>query len=263
MTTIATISIGDDLLDGTIADANSQWLCKRITSLGRVVALHLVVGDDADQVVVAVEQCVQLGFTIIILTGGRGISSRSATLEALSGFSGRARAYDAGLLEKLREGYLRLFRGNRTDYAELDQARRELASIPVGSHIWASEPGLIPGVLLKLDKIDLISLPGDAHEFQAIFLQWVEPYLLKSLAPVVTARREIRTTFRDSGLLQPVLARIHHEFPSVTSEIVSCGSGEPNPITVILQTREARESEAGQMLDKATALLYLGQERFV
>jgi molybdopterin-biosynthesis enzyme MoeA-like protein len=263
MTTIATISVGDDLLAGMIDDGNSHWLSRRITSLGCIVGLHIVVGDKVEQVVAEVEQCVLQGFSVVIITGGRGLSSHTVTLEALSRFSGRSRAYDAGILENLRQWYLQLFRAHRTDYAELDLPRRELASIPLGSMILAGEPGVVPGVLLSLEKVDLISLPGDSRELQAIFLQWVEPYLLKSLVPPSIARREVRTTFHDPGLLEPVLARVHHEFPSVTSSIISPGSSGSNLITVILQAKGSSESEAAQMLDKAMALLYLGQERFV
>ena len=69
---IEIISVGNELLSGTIANTNAQWISAQITKAGGIVKRITTLGDWHEEISSAIKDSVRRGPDLLILTGGLG-----------------------------------------------------------------------------------------------------------------------------------------------------------------------------------------------
>ena len=127
---IELLSIGNELLSGTIANTNAQWISSKITQAGGLVKRITTVGDNISEISAAAKESIQRSPDWLIVSGGLGPTYDDKTLRGLSTALGQELALDPEALEMLRKSYAR---NPATRNYELNDIRLKMARIPRGS----------------------------------------------------------------------------------------------------------------------------------
>src|ERR687897_15157 len=104
---IEIISVGNELLSGTIANTNAQWISAQITKAGGTVKRITTLGDWDKEISSAIKDSIQRGPDWLILTGGLGPTYDDNTLRGLSSALGQRLKLDTRAVEMLRRSYAR------------------------------------------------------------------------------------------------------------------------------------------------------------
>ena len=82
------VSVGTEILLGSLVDTNTAWLSQRLAALGVAVYRHTTVGDNTERLVAAFSEAATRA-NLVISTGGLGPTSDDLTNEALGQATGR------------------------------------------------------------------------------------------------------------------------------------------------------------------------------
>jgi molybdopterin adenylyltransferase len=150
--TLAIVTVSDTRTPET--DVNRQYIERRMTELGHVVAAYRLIKDEPDQVAAALDELAALpDVRIILFNGGTGISPRDTTYDVIS-----------RLLEKTLPGFGELFR--MVSYQEVGAAAmlsRATAGVYKRTLVF-SMPGSPNAVEVALEKLILPELNHLAWE---------------------------------------------------------------------------------------------------
>ena len=183
--TVEIICVGNELLIGKTLNTNAQWLAKRITNLGLTTRRVTVVGDDIDEISVAIQEAIQRSPSFLLTTGGLGPTFDDKTLEGLAKALGRRIEVNEEALKMVKEKYLSYAREGRMETPELTPARVKMAKLPEGAAPLPNPVGTAPPVVMKQENVTVIALPGVPSEMKSIFDESVAS-LMKQVARDVT-----------------------------------------------------------------------------
>jgi nicotinamide-nucleotide amidase len=189
--TAETIAIGTELLMGGRSDSNSLFIADELAKLGIVVRFKSVVGDERQDIVMALHTAVKRSH-MIVMTGGLGPTVDDCTREAIAYATGRRLGRRKEALDSLTS---RLAQWGRIP----NRAQLRQAMIPVGAIVLKNPVGSAPGFCLKWRKVLIISLPGVPGEMEEIMFQEVLP-LLRAESSVAGREPVVRLVFHTFGL---------------------------------------------------------------
>ena len=206
--TAETIAIGTELLIGGRSDSNSLFLADELGKLGIAVRFKSVVGDEQQDIVMAIHTAVRRA-QVIILTGGLGPTVDDCTREAVAYATGHrlGRRKDAleGMTARLAQW------GRRPSKGQLRQAM-----IPSGAAVLKNPVGSAPGFCLTWKNALIVSLPGVPREMEEMMQQAVVPLLKARMASSGQSSRApiVRQVFHTFGLAEAdVDAKLHGLIP--------------------------------------------------
>ena len=194
--TAETVAIGTELLIGGRSDSNSIFLADELGKLGIAVRFKSVVGDEQQDIVMAIHTAVKRA-QVIIMTGGLGPTVDDCTREAVAYATGHrlGRRKDAlqGMTARLAQW------GRRPSKGQLRQAM-----IPSGAVVLKNPVGSAPGFCLAWKKALIVSLPGVPREMEEMMRQEVVPLLNATMdASGLSSRLPIvRQVFHTFGLAE-------------------------------------------------------------
>ncbi len=179
MTTLSALCIGDELLDGRIADKNATWLGAQASEHGLELESVRVVGDDLDQIVNTLEEASQR-CDLIVVSGGMGPTADDITRDAVATWIGVDLELDQETLEILQERFAA--RG----YPFSPNNRRQ-CMFPQGAEILATEVGTAAGFAVEKNGCRAVFFPGVPPEFR----WFVDTYILPEIGqPDARTERE-------------------------------------------------------------------------
>lgn len=185
---IEVITIGDELLSGTIVDTNFAWIGDQLWSRGYDLTGHMTVADDPERIGKALLSAADRS-ELVIVTGGLGATTDDITLEAA------ARAFSLPLvLNEQALSEIRVF-FKKVD-REMSPNNEKQALLPQGARRIENRVGTAPGCLLKFRDTDYFFLPGVPKEMK----RQVEDAVLPFLAKADPGRIFIGKVFRCFGL---------------------------------------------------------------
>jgi nicotinamide-nucleotide amidase len=194
-----TIAIGTELLVGGRSDSNSLFLADELGKLGIAVRFKSVVGDEQQDIVMAVHTALKRSH-VIVMTGGLGPTVDDRTREAVA----QATGHRLGRRKEALEGITaRLAQWGRI--ASTAQLRQ--AMIPSGATVLTNPVGSAPGFCLTWKKVLIISLPGVPGEMEEMMRQEGLPLLHAAL---VSSGRFPRT---------PIVRQVFHTFGLAEADI--------------------------------------------
>ncbi len=174
------VSIGDEVLNGEVADTNAAWLAERLLELGVEISYHTCVGDVEEHV----EQSLRYAskrVNLVVATGGLGPTHDDLTRHAASKVANAPLELHEESLAAIEERFRRFGR-------PMPAQNRIQAMIPRDADVLPNSEGTAPGFILRLGDACVAFLPGVPREMRAMFE--------KSLAPFITAlpieRRAVR-----------------------------------------------------------------------
>lgn len=160
-TRIEMLSIGDELLDGRVADTNTVYLGQALTALGLRLAARTSIPDDLDAITHAASAIAARGTTLCVVSGGLGPTSDDITAEAFARWLGVPVSRDDDQIERIKARLAR--RGFPVLEAHLKQA-----DYPTGAERIANPVGSAIGFRVHKDGCDFVALPGVPKEYEAM-----------------------------------------------------------------------------------------------
>jgi nicotinamide-nucleotide amidase len=234
--TAETIAIGTELLIGGRSDSNSLFLADELGTLGIAVRFKSVVGDEHQDIVMAIHTAVTRA-QVIIMTGGLGPTVDDCTREAVAYATGHRLGRRKEALEGMTARLAQW--GRRPSKGQLRQAM-----IPSGAAVLKNAVGSAPGFCLTWKKVLIVSLPGVPREMEEMMRQAVVPLLKARMASSGQSSRApiVRQVFHTFGLAEAdVDAKLHGLIPKGAP--VDLGMlASPMGVLVSLTTRGNRSA---------------------
>ena len=181
--TVEILSVGTELLLGSIANTDAQMLSQGLSELGLNVYWHTVVGDNPDRARRAVELA-RSRADIIITTGGLGPTCDDLTKNVLAEAFGKQLVFHEPSAQRIRAYFERTKR-------PMPESNLQQAMLPEGCTVLENDWGTAPGCAFEADGVHVIMLPGPPSECRPMFHHRAKPYLL-SLSEGVIASHTLK-----------------------------------------------------------------------
>ena len=167
------ISIGNEVVDGSVLNTNATWLSEQLSRLGISVRWHTAVPDDEAMMLEAFATAAGRARWVLV-TGGLGPTVDDFTLEVAANFFGQPLVVDPLALKKLRQRLARLGR-------EISPNQEKQARLPKDSAMLLNDRGTAPGAYYEYRGVGFAFFPGVPFEMEAMFEKNFFPILKKHL----------------------------------------------------------------------------------
>ncbi len=233
---IAILTIGDELLNGDLADTNTAAIASALLDNSLPVHEAATVGDREEDIAAALLRLART-HDVVIATGGLGPTDDDRTSRAAARAFERPLSLNIKALEQIRARF-------RAWHREMHPRNEKQALLPGRSAVISNENGTAPGFLLKDNQVDLYFLPGVPREMLAMLGDFVIPSLLERFPDPPLLCQRAMTVF---GLAEPeVETRIaRHGLPAG----VDLGFNVEVPIVQV--KLRARGDHAQRLVDRA------------
>lgn len=165
------ICVGTELLLGDIVNTNAQYLAQKLSLAGVDVYHQIVVGDNLERLVDAINTASKRA-DIIITTGGLGPTDDDITRYGIAKALGVEVVLDEPSLKKIKEIFMRSGR-------PMPSINERQAYIPAGSRAIENNNGTAPGIIGEYGNKIYIALPGPPREMKPMFEEHILPYLME------------------------------------------------------------------------------------
>ncbi len=186
---IAVLTIGNELLNGDIADSNTQRMAEVLAPQGFVLHQRLSVNDDLEAISEALLFLGQKSHFVIV-SGGLGPTRDDMTAEAAALALQRPLIKNKEALEVVRRFFKKLGR-------EMTPHQEKQGMIPEGATILGNDRGSAPGFILQHENCRFAFLPGVPQEMAMMVRNSVLPLLQKIYPGIIPWRQK---TFKLLGL---------------------------------------------------------------
>ncbi|MBL8783768.1 MAG: CinA family nicotinamide mononucleotide deamidase-related protein [Deltaproteobacteria bacterium] len=241
---IEILTIGNELLNGDLADTNTQRLARLLRELGLPIKRAQTVPDGLEIIAAALREVADRA-DVVLVSGGLGPTEDDLTLEAAALAAGVPLVTHAPTVTRLQERFAA--RGLPMTPNNLRQAQ-----VPSGAEVFDNPVGTAPHVELDVasarGRSRLFFFPGVPSELQRMAEDYLRPWLL-SHAPVRVYRSTIFKTF---GRTESQVATFLDALPRDPRMHVAYRAHFPE-IQVSLHIEEPDETAAAALLDASSA----------
>ncbi len=239
------ITIGDEILIGQILDTNSQYISQALNRAGITVGERTSIGDDAAQIVEALDHALH-DYDIVIITGGLGPTMDDITKHTLTRYFGSQLRYDEQVAEHVRTLLAR--RG-----IAFNDLNRGQAMVPECCTVLFNAHGTAPGMWFEREGKVVVSLPGVPFEMKHLMEDEVMPRLHKRFA----LRAIVHRTMITSGIAESMLAeRIAEWENALPNGLKLAYLPAPNVVRLRLSAYEVDGESVRAEIDREFEKLY-------
>jgi nicotinamide-nucleotide amidase len=237
------VSIGNELLSGTVVDTNTAWLCAKLLAMGIPVASGYTVADEMERIVAALRLALQ-DVDIVLITGGLGPTDDDLTRQAMAQMAGARLVLVPEAVAELKHFFAD--RGIPMPERNLIQAH-----IPEGMEMLHNSVGTAPGVWWQKGGKVMASMPGVPSEMMTMFEEEVEARL-KAMAEgqVVKVRKLHCFGAGESAIaekLGDLMKRGRNPLINTTANV--------GAVTLYIVAKAGGEEEANRMIEGDERLL--------
>jgi nicotinamide-nucleotide amidase len=258
------INTGSELMLGRVLNSHQQWLCRRLSDLGYIVARQVAVADRGPDIEQAVRESLSRA-DLVITTGGLGPTSDDITRDLIAQLLGKKLHEDANVLAHIRS----FFEIRKRAMPERTAVQ---ALIPDGAEVLSNPRGTAPGLVMEVSpnpfrsenkRSWLVMLPGPPRELRPMFGDSVEP-LMRRVLPVNDAFicRTLRTTGVGESIVQEKISKQMQ--PLVESGLDLGYCAKPGQVDVRVAARgskaESLVKEAEQIVQRRLGSRIYGVE---
>jgi nicotinamide-nucleotide amidase len=265
---IATLSIGDEVIFGEIADTNASFIAARLYDIGLKVRHHLAVGDVEGDIVEAI-RTLAATCEAVIATGGLGPTIDDITARAAAKATDRRLVLNETALAHLKEFLAKRGRA-------LDSANEKQALLPAKSSLIANPSGTACGFHFQHNGCSFFFLPGVPKEMERMVEESIIPLLRERRKQGKTIRVKVLKVFGvpeaqlDTMLKgvtesdSPVTVAFQVDFPQILVKLRAEGDSEMHTIAALDEVcRKSREilhghlfAEDNETMDSVVAALF-------
>ena len=168
---IEILAIGDELLIGQTINTNASWLGQELSKIGARVTRSLVIADDKNRILQALDECYP-DTTCVIITGGLGPTKDDITKHTLCEYFDTKLELHQPTLAKI-EAY---FASRNRPMLE---SNIQQAALPVDAEILSNNYGTAAGMMFEKNGRFCVSLPGVPYEMKGIVTEELIPRLIQ------------------------------------------------------------------------------------
>ncbi|MCX8191744.1 MAG: molybdopterin-binding protein, partial [Nitrososphaerales archaeon] len=202
------IPIGNELLLGEVLDTNSQWMAKKITELGGFVTRITIVGDDVEIISSTIQEALKRRPSWIITCGGLGPTYDDKTLAGIAKATGRELIVNRDAVKMLEERYRILVEKGVVKDGRLTPTRLKMATLPEGAIPIQNRVGTAPAVLLKVNDVKIVSLPGVPSEMKDIFEHSLIPLFKEDIGRIYHSEMFLEVIDIVESKIAPILDKV-------------------------------------------------------
>lgn len=169
VSTVASISVGDELLAGESLDTHGRRIAAAVRARGARPVSHRVVGDDVRLIEAAIRQA-SADASLVIVTGGLGPTLDDVSREGL------AAAIDVPLVED-EEAITAIERWFAGRARPMPPTNRRQALRPSTGRCLPNPNGTAPGVLVEHEGVRIALLPGPPRELEPMLERLLEDWM--------------------------------------------------------------------------------------
>ena len=249
--TVEILIIGNEILVGDIKDTNTNWLCQLVNGRGGFVARATVLRDIPDEIAGAVRAALDRGVDVLFTSGGLGPTADDLTLAAVAQGAGLPLRLDPVALKMVKDQYDWFFEQGVMAEGGLNPAREKMAWLPEGGAPLFNPGGTAPGVLTRVGRTAIISLPGVPSELKGIITHSLQDFLDETFGLGGSNSRDITVRCNDESILEPVLSRVVPAHPRVYIKSLATTVGENPELDITLTVTGGEEAERERLLRAA------------
>lgn len=194
------VIIGNELLNGDLADTNTRRLGARLRQLGLRVHAAQTVPDDRLAITGAFALAASRA-DVVLVSGGMGPTSDDLTLEAAASFAGVPLEPHAPTLEGLKAR----FAARGVPFTE-NNARQ--AMVPRGADVLENSAGTAPHVQLQVHGTRFFFFPGVPRELEHLVETWLVPWFSARGYGAAYSSRVFKTFGRTESQVATLLAAV-------------------------------------------------------
>ena len=213
----AVLTVGDEVVEGRIANANAVWLTERLMQRGIWPRLVVAVPDDPPLIVRQLRIAADTA-DLVVVSGGLGWTPDDVTRSAVAEAFYRDLAVDVERARELRSA---------SPWA-VGEIASAACTFPTEAEALESPLGGVPGFVLR----NVYVLPGAPDEMRAMFDVIAAEF--EGAPPIGSWRRTYET--RESEIA-PILVEAGERFPGVLVGSYPSFEGEPR-VEVVVKTHD-------------------------
>ncbi len=203
---IGIICTGDEITEGLVQEQNLYYIAKELAPLGYRVIEAVVIRDEIELIVKAVER-LRESCRLVVITGGLGPTFDDVTLEALSIVTGIPLEDDVSYLEELTKRFSSRY-GREIPEQLRHQARTLRGSIPI-----ENPSGSARGLFFTNEHhADYLVMPGPPHELREVLANALQ--VIRKPEHILV-RRTIGFVEVTEAEINPILESLRRQFPHV------------------------------------------------
>ncbi len=255
------IIIGDEILQGQIADTNSPFIAEKLTLEGIEVAFSTCVGDDINRIAEALDVAGSRA-DVIIATGGLGPTTDDLTKKAVVKVFKKNLVFNEQILKKIEES----FEARGMPMPKINQNQ---ALLPQGAKPLANRWGVAPGIFIETNAESgeretlFFALPGVPLEMKWMLENEVLPILKSRKSGVFVAHRKLRTTgIPESAIYEKIEGLIDLKddvkiafLPSYLGVDIRLGVSPPNQLTASINQKGEAQAKIEEFETKIREIL--------
>lgn len=166
------ISVGTEILLGTIVNTNASFLAEKCALLGLSIYYQSVVGDNEKRLEETLKTALDRS-DVVILSGGLGPTQDDLTKETVARVMNRELVLDKHSKARIEEYF------KKSQTKTITENNWKQALIPKGAIVVDNDNGTAPGVIIEEGGKSVILLPGPPNELIPMFNKDIYPYLNK------------------------------------------------------------------------------------
>lgn len=197
---VSLLTIGSELLDGTVTDTNSVFIASELENAGLELAMKLAVPDDAALIKESLA-FLSTRSDLVLLTGGLGPTEDDKTREVTADYLGKKLFFSEGIAEGIQEK----FKGM---HLRMPHENRRQAMVIEGAEIIENPNGTAPGFLVS-GPVSYAAFPGVPSELYPMFRAFLPDWISRSGFKRASSTVYLRTTgIPESALDETVSASL-------------------------------------------------------
>lgn len=207
MKSAAIITIGDELLYGSVVDTNAAYIGQRLTETGIEPVCSITVGDEGSRIGQALEiACRQAD--VVLVTGGLGPTHDDVTKTVIADAIGQDLVFHPEIMDTVEGMFTQ--RG-----MAMPESNRIQAYMPRHAEVLDNPVGTAPGFLVRHHDAAVFVMPGVPREMKKMLNEQVLPRLKDQGAGRVILHRWIRTTGIGESNLSQIIGDVIDEAEDV------------------------------------------------
>lgn len=166
------ITIGNELLNGSTIDTNSNFLQKKLHRFGITSKATIQIGDAMQDITQGLQFAIDQKVNYIFCTGGLGPTADNITLEAIGQFIGDRLITFPQLSELLTMRY--------QHHPNFNEGISKQNIYPSTAEIIPNDLGTASACKVTYQNTEIFVLPGVPFEMEAIYTKYIEPKIHNS-----------------------------------------------------------------------------------
>lgn len=251
MLTAEIVTIGDEILYGSIVDSNAAYMGQSLTEMGIQPAWSTTVGDDREHIRHALEMAISRA-DVILVTGGLGPTHDDITKGVIAEVVDKRLIFHQELLDVVEAMF-----ANRGIL--MPESNRVQAFIPEGAIILDNPIGTAPGFAVTSGRATIFVMPGVPTEMKKMMVEQVTPRLKDQSGGQVILHRMIKT----SGIGESSLSEYVGDIIDGATDVKVASLPQATGVMLRLTTSAPNVEQAREQIEVLESVIYSRAGAFI